>query len=60
VAALLNLPWVLFGGFWMALSCASAVVIMAIAIAGIPFTWAHLKVTGIAPGPIGKIIVRAE
>jgi len=35
-------------------------VALAITIVGPPFAWAHLKLAGIALGPIGKMIVRSR
>jgi uncharacterized membrane protein YccF (DUF307 family) len=31
--------------------------VLAVTVIGIPFAWAHLKLAGIAPWPIGKVIV---
>ena len=59
VSFMLNVLWVVLGGFWMALGWAVAAVIMAITIIGIPFAWAHLKLGAIALWPIGKTIVPA-
>jgi uncharacterized membrane protein YccF (DUF307 family) len=33
---------------------------LALTIIGIPFAWAHLKLAGLAPWPIGKVIVPIE
>jgi len=55
-----NLIWLILAGWWLALGHLIIAVALAITIIGLPFAWAHLKLTGIALWPIGKIIVPIE
>jgi len=55
-----NLIWLLLAGWWLALGHLITAAMLAITIIGIPFAWAHLKLTGIALWPIGKMIVPNE
>ena len=50
--------WLALAGWWLELGhLAFPPIVWAITIIGIPFAWAHLKLAGIAPWPIGKMIV---
>lgn len=53
----LNLFWIFFGGFWIALSHLVFSLLFAITIIGIPFAMQHLKMANLALFPFGKIIV---
>ena len=53
----LNLFWIFFGGFWIALSHLVFALLFAITIIGIPFAMQHLKMANLALFPFGKIIV---
>jgi uncharacterized membrane protein YccF (DUF307 family) len=55
-----NIVWLVLAGWWLALGHLITAVFLAITIIGIPFAWAHLKLTGIALWPIGKMIVLAD
>jgi uncharacterized membrane protein YccF (DUF307 family) len=55
-----NIVWLVLAGWWLALGHLITAFFLAITIIGIPFTWAHLKLAGIALWPIGKIIVEAD
>jgi uncharacterized membrane protein YccF (DUF307 family) len=55
-----NIVWLVFAGWWLALGHLIFAIILAVTIIGIPFTWAHMKLAGIALWPIGKTIVPAE
>jgi uncharacterized membrane protein YccF (DUF307 family) len=57
LGAIGNLIWLVLAGWWLALGHLITAVLLAIAIIGIPFAWAHLKLAGIALWPIGKMIV---
>ena len=52
-----NVIWLLLAGWWLALGHLVAAILLAITIIGLPFAWAHLKLTGLALWPIGKVIV---
>ncbi|HEY6434723.1 MAG TPA: YccF domain-containing protein [Acetobacteraceae bacterium] len=55
-----NIIWFVLAGWWLALGHLVAAVLLAITIIGIPFAWAHLKLTALALWPIGKVIVPDE
>jgi uncharacterized membrane protein YccF (DUF307 family) len=57
VALLLNLLWILFGGFWMALGWVIAGVIMAITIIGIPWARAAFNIALYTLFPFGQTAV---
>jgi uncharacterized membrane protein YccF (DUF307 family) len=54
-----NLVGLVLAGWWLALGHLITSFIPAVAIIGIPFAWAHVKLAGLALWPIGKIIVPA-
>jgi uncharacterized membrane protein YccF (DUF307 family) len=55
-----NIVWLVLAGWWLALGHLVTAILLAVALIGIPFAWAHLKLAGIALWPIGKMIVPAE
>jgi uncharacterized membrane protein YccF (DUF307 family) len=57
VSFLLNLLWILFGGFWMALGWVIAGVIMAITIIGIPWARAAFNIALYTLFPFGQTAV---
>jgi uncharacterized membrane protein YccF (DUF307 family) len=58
---LLNLLWVVFGGFWMAAGWVVAALIMAVTIVGLPWTRAAFNIAAYALLPFGRQAVsRAE
>jgi uncharacterized membrane protein YccF (DUF307 family) len=57
VALLLNLLWILFGGFWMAVGWVIAGVIMAITIIGIPWARAAFNIALYTLFPFGQTAV---
>src|SRR6185369_8724506 len=54
---LLNIVWLVFAGWWLALHHIVLAVPLAISIIGIPFAWQHVKLAGLALTPVGKAIV---
>jgi uncharacterized membrane protein YccF (DUF307 family) len=54
---LLNVIWILFGGWYIALGHLAAALLLAITIIGIPFAVQHFKLAGIALAPFGAVIV---
>ncbi|HWM46681.1 MAG TPA: YccF domain-containing protein [Xanthobacteraceae bacterium] len=54
LAFLLNLLWILFGGFWMALGWVVAAVIMAITIIGLPWSRAAFNIALYTLLPFGQ------
>jgi len=61
VQFLLNLAWIVFGGFWMALGWVVAGIIMAITIIGIPWARASFNIARYTLLPFGyKAVSRDE
>ncbi len=61
LSLLLNLLWVVFGGFWMAAGWVVAGLVMAITIIGLPWTRAAFNIALYALLPFGrKAVSRAE
>jgi uncharacterized membrane protein YccF (DUF307 family) len=58
VRLLLNLIWLVFGGFWMALGYALAAVVMVILVVTIPFGVAAGRIALFCLWPFGRTIVR--
>jgi uncharacterized membrane protein YccF (DUF307 family) len=57
---LLNILWILFGGFWMAAGWVLAAVIMAITIIGLPWARAAFNIAGYTLLPFGQRAVRRD
>ena len=61
LSLLLNLLWIVFGGFWMAVAWAVAALIMAITIIGLPWTWSAFTIASYTLLPFGhKVVSRAD
>jgi uncharacterized membrane protein YccF (DUF307 family) len=61
LSLLLNLLWIVFGGFWMAVGWLIAAVLMAVTIIGLPWTRAAFNVAAYTLLPFGqKAVSRAE
>lgn len=61
ISLVLNVCWIVFGGWWMALGWLIAAVIMAITIVGIPWARAAVSIAGYTLLPFGqKAVSRAE
>jgi uncharacterized membrane protein YccF (DUF307 family) len=61
VSLLLNILWIVFGGFWMALAWVIAGIIMAVTIIGLPWAWAAFNIASYTLLPFGrKAVSRAE
>lgn len=56
---IMNIIWIIFGGFWIALSHIVIGILLCITIIGIPFGRQHFKFTKLAFFPFGKEIVSA-
>jgi uncharacterized membrane protein YccF (DUF307 family) len=54
---LLNIIWIVFAGWWLALHHLVLAFGLAVTIIGIPFAWAHLKLAAISLAPVGVTIV---
>ena len=51
---LLNLFWIVFGGFWMAVAWVIAAVLMALTIIGLPWTKACFTLANFTLAPFGR------
>ncbi len=60
VSLLLNILWIVLGGFWMAIAWVVAAVIMAITIVGIPWTRAAFNIAAYTLFPFGQKAVSRE
>jgi uncharacterized membrane protein YccF (DUF307 family) len=60
VSLLLNILWIVLGGFWMAVGWVVAAVIMAITIIGIPWTRAAFNIAAYTLFPFGQKAVSRE
>ena len=57
ISSIMNLIWIVIGGFWICLTHIFFGVLFAITIIGIPFAKQHFKLAGLALTPFGKEIV---
>jgi uncharacterized membrane protein YccF (DUF307 family) len=57
LSLVLNIIWVVFAGWWLALHHLILAVMLAVTIIGIPFALQHLKLAFISLGPVGKDVV---
>ena len=55
-----NIIWLVLAGWWLALGHIVAALALGITIIGLPFAWAHLKLTGYSLWPIGRTIVHSD
>ena len=60
VSLVLNLLWIVLGGFWMAVGWVIAAVIMAITIIGLPWTRAAFNIAAYTLFPFGQKAVSRE
>ncbi|HEY3799753.1 MAG TPA: YccF domain-containing protein [Caulobacteraceae bacterium] len=58
-SALLNIIWLIFAGWWLALHHILLAVGLAVTIIGIPFALQHLKMAMLALAPVSKSVVPA-
>jgi uncharacterized membrane protein YccF (DUF307 family) len=56
-STLLNVVWLIFAGWWLALHHAVLACALAVTIIGIPFAFQHLKLAMISLTPVGKAVV---
>ena len=57
---LLNVVWLVFAGFWMAIAYAVAAIICFILIVTIPFGIASLRIGMFALWPFGRTVIKRE
>jgi uncharacterized membrane protein YccF (DUF307 family) len=60
VSLLLNILWIVLGGFWMAAGWMVAAVLMAITIIGIPWARAAMNIAGYTLFPFGQRAISRE
>lgn len=56
LSTIMNILWILIGGFWISVSHILFGIVLAITIIGIPFAKQHFKLAGLALVPFGKDI----
>ncbi|HYW95936.1 MAG TPA: YccF domain-containing protein [Bacteroidales bacterium] len=56
VTTILNLIWLLIGGFWIALSHLALGILLSLTIIGLPFGMQHFKMAVLALMPFGKTV----
>ena len=56
---LLNIVWLVFAGWWLAVHHIVLAVAQAVTIIGIPFALQHLKLATVSLTPVGKMVVEA-
>jgi uncharacterized membrane protein YccF (DUF307 family) len=56
---ILNIIWIVFAGWWLALAHITIGFGLCCTIIGIPFGWQHFKLALLALAPVGKTIVDA-
>jgi uncharacterized membrane protein YccF (DUF307 family) len=54
---ILNVVWLVFAGWWLALHHLVLAFGLAITIIGIPFAWQHVKLAGLSLMPVGKGVI---
>jgi uncharacterized membrane protein YccF (DUF307 family) len=55
----LNVLWLIFAGWWLALHHLILAAALAVTIIGIPFAWQHVKLALASLTPVGKMVVEA-
>lgn len=58
VGVVLNIVWLVFAGWWLALQHVVLAVGLAVTLIGIPFAWQHLKLAGLSLTPVGRDVVQ--
>jgi len=56
----LNIIWLVFAGFWLAIHHLAIAFVQARTIIGIPFAIQHVKLAVIALTPVGRTIVQTD
>lgn len=57
ISAIMNIIWLVTGGFWLAIAHVIAGVLLMITIIGIPLAVASIRMAGLALVPFGKQVV---
>jgi uncharacterized membrane protein YccF (DUF307 family) len=56
---LLNVLWLVFAGWWLAIHHLVLAAALAVTIIGIPFAWQHVKLALLSLTPVGKAVIPA-
>ncbi len=56
LAIIMNVIWILLGGFWIAITHLLLAVLLAITVIGIPFAKQHIKLASLSLTPFGREI----
>ena len=59
-STLLNVIWLIFAGWWLALHHIALAIGLALSIIGIPFAIQHVKLAVISLMPVGRTIVQTD
>ena len=60
LAIIMNVIWILFGGFWIAITHLLLAVLLAITVIGIPFAKQHIKLASLSLTPFGREIEEGD
>ena len=55
----LNILWLVFAGWWLALHHVVFACALAVTIIGIPFAWQHVKLAILSLTPVGNAVIEA-
>jgi uncharacterized membrane protein YccF (DUF307 family) len=55
--AILNILWLIFAGWWLALHHIVIAIVQAVTIIGIPFAVQHVKLAALSLSPVGVMVV---
>jgi len=58
LSLIMNIVWIVIGGFWIALTHVFWGIILAITIVGLPFAKQHFKLAKLTLTPFGKDIIK--
>ncbi len=56
-SVVLNLLWLVFAGWWLALHHIVLAMALGVTIIGIPFAWQHVKLARLSLTPVGKMVI---
>lgn len=56
LSVLMNVLWIILGGFWICLTHLGFGILLCITIIGIPFGMQHFKMAALALAPFGKTV----
>lgn len=60
LAIIMNVIWILFGGFWIAITHLLLAILLAITVIGIPFAKQHIKLASLSLTPFGREIEEGD